>query len=404
MHGVARWLAWGSFAALGCLGVAACLTSTTSATSTVYPTTVTVTPRVFAGTVPCTRVVGSWQTYVATLTDVTDPLKPQRLASSMPVNCSMPVSFYFVVPGHSYVAEIDGYDRSDIVPYGSPDSGNAPSGSRHMVDPITGLDVAPRWTSQCPASLGVDGGLDAGSSDAAGDAQDDAADAAWDGGIIASIPGAAVSLLDLDIEMQNCSPLTEVLPPLPSSITVDLSSVRHDLQCGGAVGQIDHYLVTPLGSAHGPQESKCDGQVSFTPVTPGLTYTFNVEAFEQNAATPRWATQCTAIARDGLTIPAQCDSLTTDGALRIDIAALLKSAAHTCDPADIVSYRAVLTGSINPIEPRSCTIDTSFSPLSAGNWQVVVEALDASEKVLLTAWCEASVSAAQTATASCTVQ
>ncbi|MBI5535018.1 MAG: hypothetical protein HY898_19980 [Deltaproteobacteria bacterium] len=403
MHGVARRLAWWSFAALGCLGVAACLTSGSTSTTIIYPTTVTVTPRVFSGGVPCARVAGAWQTYVATLTDVTDPEHPQVLASSMPVSCSAPVSFYYVMPGHSYVAEIDGYDRSDIVPYGSAAAGS-PTGSRHMVDPKTGQDVAPRWTSHCPASLGEDGGVDAGAADAddAGDAADASDDV--DSRIQPSVPGASVSMTNLDIEMQDCSPLREVLPPLESAVTVDLASVRHELQCGTAGGEIDHFVVTPVGSVHGPKEAQCDGQVSFTPVTAGLTYRFSVDAFEKGAGAPRWATQCTAVAREGLTVPATCDSLTTEGALRIDIATLLKSAGRACGAADIVTYRAVLAGSMNPIEPRSCTVDTSFSPLSAGTWQAVVEALDASEKVQLTAWCEGAVSPAKTTTASCTVQ
>jgi hypothetical protein len=105
-----------------------------------------------------------------------------------------------------------------------------------------------------------------------------------------------------------------------------------------------------------------------------------------------------------LNVVALCDTLTTDGAFRVDIASLLKIANRTCNANDVVNYRVVLAGSNQPIEPRSCQIDTLISPLTSGTWQAVVEALDAADKVQLTAWCEASVSPATTSTASCTLQ
>ena len=136
-----------SCAALLALG-AGCGTSTTVPTIEPHPTIVQVNPREFATTVECGAGADQLQRYVATLKDITRTGPADagvaldfELPSSAPTRCQQSVAFGLVVAGHFYVAQIDGYDRSDLVPL-------AP-GAPILVDPATQKPVAPRWTATC---------------------------------------------------------------------------------------------------------------------------------------------------------------------------------------------------------------------------------------------------------------
>jgi hypothetical protein len=375
-----------------CLWLAACLTGSGETSGTVSPTLITLTPDSFSDQVLCGKVQGAWKTYVATLTDVTWPDQPFQLASSMPVLCSMPVSFAFVIPGHSYVVDIDAYDRDDLVPYGPPSSG-----SRHMVDPGTGQDVAPRWKASCGrlvrASLGTD---------AATDADDlDGAPTDADSGVATLDQTPVTAQLNVNVRVQACQPLVEQDSPPAASVVVDLASVRGDLSCGSGAGAIDHFRVVPSLPALESKQADCDETVSFGSVTPGLDYAFNVQAFEKDATSPRWAAKCTATARQGLGVPAACETLTTQGAIRIDIASLLAASGHRCSDTDVVQYRASLTASDVPAVRQGCGMDALFSPLAVGAWQVVIDAFNSEGDAVLSAWCDAAVTPATTTTATC---
>lgn len=211
MHAVLRNLLLGSTLALASAGFLACITSSSSSSSSTNPTLITVRPADFAGAVPCSTVPGAWKTWVATLIDVTNPDDPITLGSSAPVACSMPVSFAFVIVGHRYYAEIDAYDRDDIAPFGA-----AASGSRHMIDPATGQDVAPRWTARCPASTPqVDP-----------EETTDAATPSFD-------TDGAVAVSNMNVAFAVCSQLQEQLPGSPGSILVDLSTITQRNCIGG---------------------------------------------------------------------------------------------------------------------------------------------------------------------------
>jgi hypothetical protein len=405
MAKVASWIRNGSVAAAVCFAVSACISSASSGGSIVYRTSVSVSPSAFAGNLPCGTVPQAWQTYVATLIDVTDPANPVQLASSPPVSCAMPVAFTAVTPGHSYVATIDGYDRSDIVP--SPEAG---AGTPLMVARDTLAEVAPRWRSTCPASWTASFAdaagppeLEAGAEDTDGgtEAEGGALD---DAGLDPSIPGAALCWPNTDAALLSCSPLTEVLPSLPGAITLDTSSLRAQLQCGDAPGQIQAYRVVPLNSSHAPRDLACDAVTEFSPVSAGLTYRFRVEAFEAGAAAATWAASCSAVAREGLVVPAACDTLTADGAIRFEIAPILAASGRTCSPDDIVSYRVALATPGSSLELSGCQSDAVLSPVQAGSWQAVLEGLDALQQVRVVAWCEATVQPAAIAAATCTVQ
>lgn len=386
MHAVLRFLLLGSTIALAYAGSLACTTSSSSGSSTYNPTLITLRPADFGGAVPCSKLPGAWKTWVATLIDVTDDGSPVTLASSYPVSCSMPVSFAFVIPGHRYYAEIEAYDRDDIVAYGPP-----ASGSRHMIDPVTGEDVAPRWTARCPATSQVEPveptDADAGSGDAG----------SFD-------TNGAVAVLNMNVAFPTCTQLQEQLPGGPASILVNLSTVRTTQTCGAAAGQVERYVVTPQETALAPQDVACDSSASFEPVIANATYEFHVEAFEPGAAAAAWGTNCRAVAKAGLAIPATCDTLTGSGSVRIDIAALLQATGRSCSDGDVASYATTLVGGGSQPITNACTVDSTFGPLAAGTWQMVVDGLSADGDTLFTAFCEASVSPATIATATCSLR
>lgn len=113
-------------------------------------TSVAVNPEDFLGDVAC---VGSgMRLYVANLADVSagDDTGEFTLPSSAPTPCHLELRFERVVIGREYVADIQGYDRDDIVPLGCfPDATSGCAGSAVMVDRATGAYVPPRWTTSC---------------------------------------------------------------------------------------------------------------------------------------------------------------------------------------------------------------------------------------------------------------
>jgi hypothetical protein len=134
------------------LVVSGCGSDSSTVTVEPHPTIIELAPRDFLGSLKCGTEEGNLQRYVATLTDVTrvheegaggGPGEPLEfvLPSSLPIRCEQGVAFGLVVPGHFYTAQIDGYDRGDLVPM-------AP-GAPILVDPNTKKPVAPRWTTSC---------------------------------------------------------------------------------------------------------------------------------------------------------------------------------------------------------------------------------------------------------------
>ena len=378
MHVALRRLLIATPLALVCSGAPAC-TTTSSSADEVSVTLVSVRPSDFAGQVPCGNAQGAWKTWVATLIDVTHTGEPFTLASSIPASCSMPIAFSYVIPEHRYVAEIDAYDRDDLVPYGG-----ASSGSRHMVDPATGAEVAPRWTAQCPST-----DSSAGSEDP-------------DAGVDV-LGGPAVATLYRNVFVLGCSTLQESLPPQDGSIVVNVSSVLSGQSCGSEPGQIDHLVVAPSDPALAEQQASCDSTLSFQPVVNDRTYAFRVSAFEPGSASPAWGTTCQAVARSGLAVTATCDTLTSSGSLRVDVDSLVSLSGHSCAADDVVSYRAVLVGEGSAVT-HPCTSDAVFGPLPAGAWQVVVDGLSSAGDTVFTAFCEAAVTPAAQTTAVCSLR
>jgi hypothetical protein len=104
------------------------------------PTLVAVSPEYFLGDAPCVQEGPGLIRYSATVLDVTDDPDGFELQSSGLVSCLRGVAFSFVVPEHRYIAEIRGYDRSDLKPESA--------GSPNAVDP-EGRVVRARYSTRC---------------------------------------------------------------------------------------------------------------------------------------------------------------------------------------------------------------------------------------------------------------
>jgi len=104
-----------------------------------FPTLLSADPSTFLGSLRCGAEL---RKYVVTVYDVTNGASP---VSSPPTECTKQTSFESppLVQDDYFVAEIDGYDRDDIVPR------MGLEGVRQMVDSTTMDVVPPRWTTTC---------------------------------------------------------------------------------------------------------------------------------------------------------------------------------------------------------------------------------------------------------------
>ena len=143
------------------LGASGCSTSLSSGGSGVSDGFLRVQPSSFLGDLSCNE--NGVQRYVATITNVgavdrdsgTDASTERVIVSiehpsSAPISCNRDANFAFIRPGIPYNVEIDAYDRTDMIPLGT--------GSRIMVDPLTGETVFPRWVTHCGQLIEVDSG------------------------------------------------------------------------------------------------------------------------------------------------------------------------------------------------------------------------------------------------------
>ena len=432
--------------------LASCTSSSTGTPTPTTPTLVAIAPDDFLGNVPCADAPGAMRRYVATIYDVTPGIGGDggptefALPSSGPVPCARQIAFGggFVLQGHRYVADIQGYDRTDIEPLGS--------GSSVMVNSKTGAVVKPRWTTSCgrgtPSTAGDAGSTDAGSTDAASTdagstdaastdaastdaastdaastdaASTDAAsaDAAGaeaggaDAGSADASPAApqptghpAVAAQYQTVYVRGCAPLAAQQPPGVTGISVGIDAAMRSplaLACGSAAGQIARYRVSLDGSTTAPLEAACDQRVTFFSLTPGSGYHFTLEAFEQGATAPTWATHCFQTTLDGAIAPAACDPLTDQGGIQLDSAALLAKLGLSCGD-QLVALDAELA--TTPVQsavqtPPECQAPIRFSGLTAGLYGIDVTTT-LTTGAGPSASCVASVEPAGTSLAKCT--
>jgi hypothetical protein len=241
--------------------------------SPIHPTLVAVTPDDFLGGVACLETPGAMQRYVVTLVDVTSPdagadaeaIEEFALPSSGPVSCRQRAGSSLVVPGHKYVAEVDGYDRADLVPL-------AP-GSRTMVDAARSF-VPPRWSTSCGRE-----------------------------------PESPVtSVANMTRLVRPCTGLEAAEGERFTGIRVVLDPELVGLECGQSVGQVDHYVVT-LADGERSEPASCGAPVDFTGLEPDTGYELDVLAYEQDRESPTWYARCHAFVENGAITPASCDPL-----------------------------------------------------------------------------------------------
>jgi hypothetical protein len=309
---------------------------------------------------------------VATLYDVTIDadagiMENFPLPSSGPVSCTAPISFAFVVPGHRYAADIAGYDRSDI-------EALAP-GSPIMVDPESGATVKPRWTTSC--------------------GRDDAE------GVLAV--GAVTQ------RVSHCAPLEDNAPS-PSTealVSVSIDDSLGALSCGSAAGEIDHFEVSTGEDA--AVQADCGASALLSGLTAGSINELTLLAFEAGQATPSFGTECSVTPEAGVTVDAVCGPLVDQGALDIDLPAVLGVLSLSCDAS---LREIVLDPEADPADPTAdpapervtppdCTRALRLSNLAPGTNTVQVTTSLADGSVGPSATCSGNVLPGLAANASC---
>lgn len=292
------------------------------------PTQLVVDPAEFLGAVPCTATVGAAETegalstYQATLVDVTEGLnEPFVLPSSEVVSCGSAVSFHFVEPGHTYIAQISGFSRSDV---------QALSPGVSIVVDDEGRSVAPRWSTTC---WGRDD-LDYSALQSLGGAPGDPGLASAGAGGASGLDIGAIALLNTAVVVRGCEELMDTRGARAAGISVSLAGALAGLRCGAEEGRITRFEVELPGSANAespvsPEASGgaagaggasdpgdaplpgalCGETVVIEDLPPRTQLQFKVFAYSVGSSEPSHFTTCHAYTEPGLIIPASCDPL-----------------------------------------------------------------------------------------------
>ncbi len=266
------------------------------------PTLVAVAPEDFIGEVPCAQGPGSLETYVVRLFDhgTTEEPRHFELPASVvdsgggvyrPVPCTQATVFGHVAAGHKYSAVVEAYDRKDLHALGA--------GSAVLVDGA-GQHAQPRWTTQC--------GRDA------------------EGNLTA---GATISALYTTRFVRGCEPL-KLDQQSETAIRVDVSQIQNAPGCGSGADQVERYSVRLRGDPASELELACGEVATFSDLTPGAQYHFELLAYEGGQTVPRWGTTCFRVAKGGASVNAACDPLQQQGVLEIDAEALLSDWGLSC--------------------------------------------------------------------------
>jgi len=300
------------------------------------------------GQVPCLDTQGAAKLYVATLEDVTSNLFGQAgapvasfvLPSSAPTSCHLPVGFGFVVAGHEYAADIQVYDRSDLVA--------AAPGGAIMLDPA-GSHVAPRWTTSCGRDPLLTG------------------------------EGPTICASNVMATVTGCIPLINSAAPTETVVAIRPKDALGNLSCGDSAGQIGSFAVVPEAPGLGQQTANsCDAELSYAGVEPGQSYTFDLFAYEPAATAPRWGTTCLAYPSLGVTVIANCDALTERGALVVDLGAWLESAQLVCSSSGVTEVTvSVFTPDgvvVKTSRAPDCALPLTFDALLPGAYPIEVSA------------------------------
>ncbi len=357
------------------LGAAACAEETGASDEFVVVTSITVDPALFLGSVPCSSDAGAMRSYVATISDFTEEGRHFTLPSSPPVSCAERVSFRNVVPGHVYVAEIDGYTDlpNELEPIGGPSSG---SRALRRVSGGPAEQVAPRWEGGCRGN---------------------------------PTTGGAVAATRVNVTIGECE-LVDNGPASVTGIRVDPASALGALTCGGKPGQVSAVDVLPVGS--GLPALLGVGCASAAPtydagVVAGETYEFRLEADVDGVA---YGARCSAEARESVTTTASCNLLSRTGSLEVPLADVLAQAQKACDTdvdAFDVSIEALLGDppvlTVVDSGVVACDAALGVAPLEPAKYWVRLEGHMIEGGSPLSASCVGMVVAGDKAEASCSL-
>jgi hypothetical protein len=318
--------------------LAGCPDDETVDEGTPVPTAVAVDPAFFLHDVACSDSPGSLRSYVATITDQT--AGGFVLPSSPPISCAEQVSFRYVVVGHAYTAEVDGYTQrpEELAPLGGESSG-----SRQMLLFGTTDPATPAWTTVCGQGA---------TQPAPGQPYE----------------GPAIAAANVNRVITFCEELT---PHGEASVTA--IALDPELALGGlACGEVGSFDVLPQGGLPAYLNVSCDpdssGAVVYDAgIEPGTSYVFRVEAEVGGVA---YGARCEAIAVADLQVTASCEPLSRSGTLDVPLAPVFAGE----DPATPCAARVTLEGPSGTIlsGPVGCTETVRFAPLEPGTYEVTV--------------------------------
>jgi hypothetical protein len=285
--------------------IVACSSTPEDPNLVVQPTRVRVSPAAFLGSTPCSDL-GGMKLYQATLLDVTDGFEGAfTLPSSALVPCTADVEFEFVRPGRYYIAQVKGYDRSDLKVQGP---------GSPLVTNSTGDLVSERWKTTCWGQDGItraDLGLD-GQGDESG---------MGGGGPVMGVRSFSKTV----VTVRGCEPLSDAGEVGRAYVAISIHSALVDAACGNAAGTVGSFRVVdgslepelPAGegglggnmiSEPPPQPTTPCGQTLLIEAEPGAGQTtYAVEGLDAESGETIWTTSCRAIPREGITVVATCD-------------------------------------------------------------------------------------------------
>jgi hypothetical protein len=378
-----NWRARSAFTWLAIGGVlAGCGEATVPIVGFVHPTLVEVSPDDFLGDVPCTDAPRAMRRYVATVFDLgpdgaggessggagnaetTEFALPSSTVvgeddNAVPIPCTQSVGFSHVVPGNKYRAEVDGYDRDDLIAL-------AP-GLSVLLDPLTLERVAPRWTTKCGKP-------------------------------------PVTSRRFIVRRIGSCEPLTDSAEPGETLVHVRLDGALGMLECGTDPGAVDRFEVVPPGGA--PVSAACGETASLPGLEPGrATLSLPLRAFEAGALEPTWGTTCLVEVVRGVTSVATCLPLSSEGVLQVDPVDALAALGVECSAAAFVELEVEVSGEpARYVPPTACGRALQFQGREAGpaTARATARFIDGTRSA--TALCTGTITPGETAVATCAME
>lgn len=275
-------------------------------------TQIRVTPSAFLGSVPC-HEGGGMETYQARLIDVTEGYeKAFALPYSKVTSCTQSLDFQYVTPAsetgpaHIYIAEVVGFDRSDI---------EQQTPASPVVVDEDGQSVVPRWTTTCWGRDGVTP-PDFSMGGAASDAESEA------GGATGDLPYGVQAQTETTVVVRGCEPLEDDGEIGATNVRVDIQNSLSGLTCGTEVGEVERFTVTlssvsegaggvgGAGGASGSMDFAACGEPLVVEVPGSDEYLeFEALAYEPGQTEPTWYSSCEAMSQEGITVEAGCGPL-----------------------------------------------------------------------------------------------